>query len=161
MTDTNTQNTTQQNNTQPEGNGTAGKTFTQEEVNSIVRERLARERAKGTNEPDTPQNTDLTAEKEKLEADRKQLQTDRNTFECEKYCKESGIDAKLVEIIGADEPEAFKKKAESLRSVFANAAATRSVGTYQIFSTGAPHGEPLRPESNEPAGAEFFKPSKY
>ena len=47
MTDNNTQNTTQQANTQPEENGTAGKMFTQEEVNSIVKDRLARERAKG------------------------------------------------------------------------------------------------------------------
>lgn len=47
MTDNNTPNTTQQANTPPEGNGTAGKMFTQEEVNSIVKDRLARERAKG------------------------------------------------------------------------------------------------------------------
>lgn len=40
MTDNNTPNTTQQANTPPEGNGTAGKMFTQEEVNNIVRERL-------------------------------------------------------------------------------------------------------------------------
>lgn len=54
MTDKNPQNTTQQENpTQPEGNGPAGKMFTQEEVNNIVRERLARERAKGTTDPDT------------------------------------------------------------------------------------------------------------
>mgnify|MGYP000343898590 CR=1 FL=1 len=44
MTDNNTPNTTQQANTPPEGNGTAGKMFTQEEVNSIVKDRLARER---------------------------------------------------------------------------------------------------------------------
>ena len=44
MADNNTPNTTQQANTQPEGNGTAGKMFTQEEVNTIVRERLNRAR---------------------------------------------------------------------------------------------------------------------
>ena len=46
MTDKNPQNTTQQENTtQPEGNGPAGKMFTQEEVNNIVRERLNRVKA--------------------------------------------------------------------------------------------------------------------
>lgn len=45
MTDNNTPNTTQQENTQPEGNGPAGKMFTQEEVNNIVRERLNRVKA--------------------------------------------------------------------------------------------------------------------
>lgn len=83
MTDNNTQNATQQqnnNNTPPEENGTAGKTFTQEEVNSIVRERLARERAKGAaNSDDTGSSMDaekaaLAAEREKLDADR------RNSF---------------------------------------------------------------------------------
>ena len=46
MTDNNTPNTTRQENpTQPEGNGHAGKMFTQEEVNNIVRERLNRVKA--------------------------------------------------------------------------------------------------------------------
>ena len=46
MTDNNTPNTAQQENaTQPEGNGPAGKMFTQEEVNNIVRERLNRVKA--------------------------------------------------------------------------------------------------------------------
>ena len=44
----NTPNTTQQANTQPEDNGPAGKLFTQEEVNTIIRDRIARERAKYT-----------------------------------------------------------------------------------------------------------------
>lgn len=46
MTDNNTLNTTQQENiTPPEDNGPAGKVFTQEEVNNIVRERLNRVKA--------------------------------------------------------------------------------------------------------------------
>lgn len=161
MTDNNTQNTTQQANTQPEGNGTAGKTFTQEEVNSIVRERLARERAKGTTTPGSTQETDTEAEKAQLETDRKQLQTDRNMFECERYCKENGIDPELVQLLGADAPEIFKKKAESLKSIFTQAAAADSGNVTVKVSTGLPHGDPLSAEKEaEPAGAEFFKPSK-
>lgn len=41
----------QQPNTQPEDHGGSGKLFTQEEVNRIVSERLARERAKQTPDP--------------------------------------------------------------------------------------------------------------
>ena len=50
MEQENNQNNTQQPNTQPAENGDqgGGKLFTQEEVNTIVRDRLARERAKNT-----------------------------------------------------------------------------------------------------------------
>ena len=103
MTDKNPQNTTQQENpTQPEGNGPAGKMFTQEEVNNIVRERLARERAKGTTDPDTTQGEETDKEKAALAAERQQLQKDRQAFECERYCKENGFDTKLVELLGVD-----------------------------------------------------------
>ena len=118
MTNNNTPNTTQQENaTQPEGNGTAGKVFTQEEVNSIVKERLARERAKGQTSGATDNSAaELDTEKAQLEADRQKLQDERNAFECERYCKENGIDAKLVELIGSSDPEEFKEKTESLKS---------------------------------------------
>lgn len=157
MTDNNTQNATQQQNTTPpEGNGTAGKTFTQEEVNTIVRERLARERAKGAANPDDPGPDNVNAEKAALAAERAKLEADRRNFECERYCKESGLDTELVQMIGADEPEAFKKKAEALRSIFARATSGKPVGTYTTFSTGAPHGSAICHESD---GTEFFKPS--
>lgn len=158
MTDNNTPNTTQQAGTQPEGNGTAGKVFTQEEVNSIVKDRLARERAKGqTSDTTDDSSAKLDAEKAQLEADRQKLQDDRNAFECERYCKENGIDTQLVELIGSSAPEEFKKKAESLRSVFAKAD-KKSVGTYVLVNTGMEHGEPLHGGA-EPDGAQFFKPS--
>ena len=158
MTDNNTPNTTQQAGTQPEGNGTAGKVFTQEEVNSIVKDRLARERAKGqTSDTTDDSSAKLDAEKAQLEADRQKLQDDRNAFECERYCKENGIDTQLVELIGSSAPEEFKKKAESLRSVFAKAD-KKSAGTCVLVNTGMEHGEPLHGGA-EPDGAQFFKPS--
>ena len=155
MTDNTTPNTNQQQSTPPEGNGSTGKMFTQEEVNTIVRERLARERAKGTTEPDTTQSSEMDTEKAALAAEREKLDADRKNFECERYCKENDIDVKLVELIGADEPEKFKEKAESLRSIFANAS--KPVGIYELFSTGAPHGTPLSYSKLD--GTEFFKPS--
>lgn len=158
MTDNNTPNTTQQaGTTQPEGNGPAGKMFTQEEVNSIVKDRLARERAKSQTSSTTDNSAELDTEKAQLEADRQKLQDDRNAFECERYCKENGIDTQLVELIGSSAPEEFKKKAESLRSVFAKAD-KKSAGTYVLVNTGMEHGSPLHGGA-EPDGAQFFKPS--
>lgn len=160
MIDNNTPNTTQQaNNTQPEGNGPAGKMFTQEEVNSIVKDRLARERAKSQTSSTTDNSAaELDTEKAQLEADRQKLQDDRNAFECERYCKENGIDTQLVELIGSSDPEEFKKKTESLRSIFAKAKDS-SKGACIRVSTGMEHGTPLSCSGDEPDGAQFFKPS--
>ncbi len=89
--------------------------FTQEEVNSIVKDRLARERAKGQTSGATNNSAaELDTEKAQLEADRQKLQDERNAFECERYCKENGIDPKLVELIGSSDPEEFKKKKRNL-----------------------------------------------
>lgn len=157
MTDNNTPNTTQQAGTQPEGNGTAGKVFTQEEVNSIVKDRLARERAKGqTSDTTDDSSAKLDTEKAQLEADRQKLQDERNAFECERYCKENGIDAKLVELIGSSDPEEFKHKTEALWSIFAKSQKNQP-GAVAVVSTGAPHGS--MSQLKEPDGAQFFKPS--
>ncbi len=156
MTDNNTPNTTQQASTQPEGNGAAGKMFTQEEVNSIVKDRLARERAKGQTSTAVDNTAELSTEKAQLEADRQKLQDERNIFECERYCKENGIDTQLVELIGSSDPEEFKKKAESLWSIFAKSKKNQP-GAVAVVSTGAPHGS--MSQLKEPDGAQFFKPS--
>lgn len=157
MTDNNTPNITQQANTPPEGNGTAGKMFTQEEVNSIVKDRLARERAKGQTSGATDNSAaELDTEKAQLEADRQKLQDERNAFECERYCKENGIDAKLVELIGNSDPEEFKHKTEALWSIFAKSQKNQP-GAVAVVSTGAPHGS--MSQLKEPDGAQFFKPS--
>lgn len=157
MTNNNTPNTTQQASTQPEGNGPAGKMFTQEEVNSIVKDRLARERAKGQTSGTTDNSAaELDTEKAQLEADRQKLQDERNAFECERYCKENGIDTQLVELIGGSDPEEFKEKTESLWSIFAKSQKNQP-GTVAVVSTGAPHGS--MSQLKEPDGAQFFKPS--
>lgn len=160
MTDNNTPNTAQQESTQPEGNGPAGKMFTQEEVNSIVKERLARERAKGQTSSTTDNSTaELDTEKAQLEANRQTLQAERNAFECERYCKENGIDSQLVEIIGSSDPEEFKEKAESLRNIFANSKTSQAGACV----TGLKSSIDLSTGNSfcytEPDGAQYFKPS--
>lgn len=160
MTDNNTPNTTQQeNSTQPEGNGPAGKMFTQEEVNTIVRERLARERAKGTTTPDAATNVDTDAERKALEADRQQLIKDRQTFECEQYCKENGLDAQVIELLGVDELDAFKKKTEVLSRLFIASNLNSSRCTVRV-SSGAEHSTQLGTGYGRD-GTEYFKPSMH
>lgn len=155
MTDNNTPNTNQQQTTPPEGNGAAGKMFTQDEVNSIVKDRLARERAKGQTSTTTE---DMDAEKAQLEAGRKQLQEERNTFGCERYCKENGLDPKLVELIGSRDPEEFKATAEALRKVFAAAETASAAPAAVRLNSGMEHGSTGN-FGSEPDGAQFFKPS--
>ena len=90
------------------------------------------------------------------EYDRQKLQDERNAFECERYCKENGIDPKLVELIGSSDPEEFKEKTESLWSIFAKSQKNQP-GAVAVVSTGAPHGS--MSQLKEPDGAQFFKPS--
>ena len=140
MTDNNTQNATQQQNTtQPEGNGTAGKMFTQEEVNSIVRERLARERAKGQTEAATTPTQDTESnERDQLEAEKEQLAADRRRFENECYCKESGISTDIIDILGDIDPAAFKEKTEKLKKAFSKFGSV--AGATGTMNSGAEHG---------------------
>ena len=94
--------------TPPEGNGAAGKTFTQEEVNKIVSDRLARERAKQEPQIDPAE----LARREKDLVARENLQT------CAEYIKEKGLDAGLLDILDTSEPEGFKKTVEALLKLY-------------------------------------------
>ena len=93
-------------NTQPEvsGNQAQGKTFTQEEVNNIVRERLARERAKA--EPSQPdqREQDLTARE--------------NALVCREYIAEKKYPKELLEFFPTDNAEQFKASVEKLLKTF-------------------------------------------
>ena len=94
--------------TQPEDNGAAGKTFTQEEVNRIVSDRLARERAKQEPQIDPEE----LAQREKDLAARENRQT------CAEYIKDKELDAGLLEILDTSEPEEFKKKVDALMKLY-------------------------------------------
>ena len=75
-------------------NNITEKTFTQEDVNKIVQERLAKERAR---------NTEEITEKEK-ELDKRELQLNiRQTL------AEKGLPAELMEAINCTDEETFKK----------------------------------------------------
>lgn len=96
---------TQQGTTQPEGNGAQSKkTFTQDEVNRIVSERLSRERAKA----ETTDNNDFEAR----EADLKHRE---NTFSCKEYLAGEKLPHELLDVFGTDDVETFKSNVEKIR----------------------------------------------
>lgn len=108
MNENNTNNaSTQQANAQPADNGgklPAEKTFTQDEVNRIVSERLAREREKSTaNQGD---------EREQA------LKARENRLECRDYLDEKGYPSKLIDVLGDMDPGKFKGVVDALAEQF-------------------------------------------
>lgn len=108
MIENNTNNASaQQANAQPADNGgklPAEKTFTQDEVNRIVSERLAREREKNTaNQGD---------EREQA------LRARENRLECRDYLDEKGYPSKLIDVLGDMDSEKFKGVVDALADKF-------------------------------------------
>lgn len=109
MNNTATDQGTQSAATQPEGNGTqAERTFTQEEVNRIISERLARERAKA--EP---------TEEEKRLAD---LNTRESKVTCNEWLTEKGypdnVKSGMLEMFDTSNADSFKKNVDKLLKTF-------------------------------------------
>lgn len=113
MTDNNTPNTTQQENTtQPEGNGPAGKMFTQEEVNNIVRERLNRVKA-GAAEQD--ERATALDEREAAVQQREQaMQQKESRAACADHCKTKGYDTAFLDLLDTSDPEKFAALVDKL-----------------------------------------------
>lgn len=117
MTDTDTTNSTQQENTPPEGNGPAGKMFTQDEVNNIVRERLNRVKA-GAAEQD-----ERAAALEQREAEIRQreqtMQQKETRSACADHCKEKGYDSAFLDLLDTSNPEQFNALVDKLHDTAA------------------------------------------
>ncbi len=109
MNDNTNVNTEQQPTTPtPEDSGGQGseRTFTQEEVNRIVSERLAREREKAAQQP-TPEalrERDLKARESRLD--------------CREYLSAQGYPAELLDILDTSDTDKFKASADRLRALF-------------------------------------------
>lgn len=111
-------NNNMQPNTQPAEKGNQGgeKLFTQEEVNNIVRDRLARERAK--NIPQEP-----TEEEKRL----KDLNDRENKIACREYIMDQGLPAQLLDVLDTSNHEEFKNKADIVSGLLkASQPATKS-----------------------------------
>ena len=102
---------------QPEENGTPTaakpeakeeKTFTQEEVNRIIADRLARERAKAS-EPSS-EETKRTAE----------LNARESRLNCKEFLMQSGYPMELLELLDTSDFENFKEKTEKLDEAMNN-----------------------------------------
>lgn len=89
-----------------EGQSGNGKMFTQDDVNRIVSERLAREREKATAEPDP------------MEQREKDLAAREAAMSCKEYIAEKKYPAGLLEIFDTGNAEDFKKRVDKLVELF-------------------------------------------
>lgn len=93
--------------THPEENRGNQKTFTQDDVNRIVQERLSKERSKLETA-----SQDTLAEREAA------ITARENKMSCKEYIEEKGYNAKLLDILDTGNSEVFKKTVDELSSVF-------------------------------------------
>lgn len=98
--------------TQPEENGdksSAGsaRTFTQDEVNHIVKDRLQRARESWEQKRDDHSSAKAA-----------ELEARENRLTCKEYLLESGYPQQLLDILDTSDPETFKSKAEEAAKAF-------------------------------------------
>lgn len=105
MEETTIQNTNQQPTTQPADNGNQGgeRLFSQTEVNQIIKDRLARERAKAA--PPEP------TEAEKKESE---LTARESRLNCRAYLLDNGYPSELLDVLDTSDLTTFKKAADTV-----------------------------------------------
>lgn len=103
----NTQNTEQQPTTQPADNGnqSGGKMFTQDDVNRIVSERLARDRQ------------ERSAQKE-VDARERDLQTRENRMTCREFLNDNKYPAELLDLVDCSDVERFKETIGKINGLY-------------------------------------------
>lgn len=106
---------------QAENNGSE-RVFTQDEVNRIVAERLARERSKGAESADdlTAREKDLKAREEALEAKSQRFNQWEAREACKQYLTDNHISTALLDKLDTSDPEAFKTAVKAVQSVTGN-----------------------------------------
>lgn len=125
-----------------------GRTFTQEEVNAIVRDRLAREREK--NAPQTDEREQEISAREKAVSDRE------NLLACKEYIAGYKYPESLLELYSTENVDEFKANVEKLVKTFPNVINAvsgvqvegQSNAPFQIVNTGGEHGHGLTPISD-------------
>lgn len=114
--------------TQPEGNGAElGKTFTQEDVNRIVSERLARERDKYV----------IEHPKDPMEEREKNLQARESRIDCHDYVNEKGYNKAILDILDTSNVERFKQQIDKLAELFPDISIEKA-GKTPVFSGATP-----------------------
>lgn len=95
----------QQANTQPEDNSKQQRTFTQEEVNKIVSDRLERERNK-------------KADNSEYETRMNELNTRENAFACKEFVKSENLPDELLEMFDTTDSEKFKETVRKIDAIY-------------------------------------------
>lgn len=139
MGDTTTNTTTEGTQTGTEGNQ-GERTFTQEDVNRIVQERLAKEKSKGTG------NAGDELEKRAAELDLRE----RKLTAREKL-RENGLPDYLVDALNMNTDEAFQKSMEAIlkmKGETGGASEPKPIGTVNLIGAiqgrGTKHGDSIR-----------------
>ena len=127
--------------THPEENGATGaKLFTQEEVNRIISDRLAKERAKA----------------EPKEDEREQaLKARENRMDCREYIAGKKYPVELLDILDTGNAETFKSIADKLAKAFPAMLKSQTPPPYSPTT-----GTEMLWSSLDPAIASAFKPPK-
>lgn len=114
-------NTTPSTAQQAENNGSE-RVFTQDEVNRIVADRLARERSKGAESADdlTARESDLKAREEALAAKTKRFDAWESREACKQYLHDNHISEKLLDKLDTSSLEEFKTAVKAVQSVTGN-----------------------------------------
>lgn len=101
--------------TEPTPGATGGqggeKTFTQEEVNRIVSERLKTERDKLTAQPKE------TEEEKAMKARESDLKARESCLDCREYLESKKLPGELLDILDTSDVEKFKEAAEKLAAL--------------------------------------------
>ena len=110
----------------------AGRLFTQEEVNKIVKTRLAKVKA------DNQANEERVAEmvKEATAARNAELDAKEKRLECKVYLTSCGYPSELLDALDTSDVETFKKKADSLVGVFGRNRPVAPLGSGEPVITG-------------------------
>lgn len=109
--------------------GNMGKLFTQEEVDSIVKGRLARER--GYAEESAQREVSLNEREAVLNAREEALN-------CREYVMTKGYPKELLEILDTSDAESFKQKADGIFKTFERRAMRAEVPAPPLASTEPP-----------------------
>ena len=86
--------------------GASARTFTQEEVNKIVSERLAKERAKTE-----------TAQASQISEQEQTLRDRENRLACREYLQAQGLRDELLEVLDTRDPADFRAKLKRLLEI--------------------------------------------
>lgn len=129
-----TENTAQQpetNVTTTEDSGAGNeRKFSQEEVNKIVTERLARERAKGEPSPMDEREQALKARESRLD--------------CRDYLNSEGLPSDLLDLLDTSDVEAFKKKVQQLNGIVGLPSKNRPIPHFTVPSWNNVKGDKIR-----------------